>query len=154
VIKQRGLSTNNLPIDNQQAVKRFISAGTNIFGEPSFALFRTKALVEAGGFSEQWNYLIDAISYLEVLKTGSLIALDANLGSFRISSDSWSSRLAKAQRKELIASIDYAADLSYADVSGFEVFLGKVKATLNTAARRILMAVQASCLLSVKYLMT
>jgi glycosyltransferase involved in cell wall biosynthesis len=140
VIKQRGLSTNNLPIDNQQAVKRFISAGTNIFGEPSFALFRTKTLVDAGGFSSQWNYLIDAISYLEVLKTGSLIALDANLGSFRISSDSWSSRLAKAQRKELIASINYAAGLNYARVSGIEVFIGKVKATLKTAARRIVFA--------------
>jgi glycosyltransferase involved in cell wall biosynthesis len=140
VIKQRGISTNGLLIDRSQTAKMFIEAGTNVFGEPSFALFRTKSLKDAGGFNPQWSYLIDLVSYLEALKSGSLIALDENLGAFRISSDSWSASLAKAQRKELFAGIDYAANLGDVNVSGLAVFIGKAKAALKTAARRIVFA--------------
>jgi glycosyltransferase involved in cell wall biosynthesis len=141
VIKNRGLAGLGSAIDRSEAIGQFISSGTNVFGEPSFALYRTKALSSVGGFGDQWSYLIDVVSYLAVLKHGSLICLDENMGAFRISNDSWSARLVKQQRKELIACIEYAASLDPENVSRLKIFSGKLRARIKTIARRIVFVV-------------
>ncbi len=140
IIKNRGLSGIDSAIDKGRAISLFIQSGTNVFGEPSFALYRTKELSSVGGFSDQWNYLIDVVSYLEVLEHGSLTCLDSNIGAFRISNNSWSARLAKQQRKELTACIDYAASLDPENASRLRIFSGKLKARINTIGRRIVFA--------------
>jgi len=140
LIKDRGLRSENMEIEKAEAVRNFIRAGTNIFGEPSFALFQTQVLRDAGGFDNRWNYLIDVISYLRVLDHGSLVVVDANLGQFRVSSTSWSAALANQQRSEVLSCIDFVADLASSDVKPFEVLVGKFKATINSYGRRIIFA--------------
>jgi hypothetical protein len=93
-----------------------------------------------GGFNDQWSYLIDVVSYLDVLDHGSMVCLEGNLGAFRISNDSWSARLVKQQRKELEACVDYAASLDPENASRLRIFSGKLKARINTIARRIVFA--------------
>jgi glycosyltransferase involved in cell wall biosynthesis len=140
LIKDRGLRSENMEIEKAEAVRNFVCAGTNIFGEPSFALFQTQVLRDVGGFDNRWNYLIDVISYLRVLDHGSLVVVDANLGQFRVSSTSWSAALANQQRSEVLSCIDFVADLASSDVKPFEVLVGKFKATINSYGRRIIFA--------------
>ncbi len=141
IIKNRGLAGIDSSIARGEAIRLFISSGTNMFGEPSFALYRTKALSDVGGFDSRWSYLIDVASYLEVLKQGTLVCLDSNIGAFRISNDSWSATLVKLQRKELTAYIDYAANLDSENISRLMISTGKLKARIKTIARRIVFAI-------------
>jgi glycosyltransferase involved in cell wall biosynthesis len=138
LIRNRGLRSRDSTMESKEALRRFVRAGTNIFGEPSFALFRTQALKDVGGFSKDWNYLIDVVSYLDVLNLGSLVVVDANLGKFRVSSQSWSASLTKRQYSELLACINWATRLKYSAVSPLENYLGKIKARINTVARRLI----------------
>lgn len=141
LIKDRGLRSEKMEIEKAEAVHQFILTGTNVFGEPSFALFQTQVLRDVGGFDNRWNYLIDVVSYLSVLDHGSLVVVDANLGKFRVSSTSWSAALVKQQRSELLACIDFAYNLESSKVNSFEVLIGKAKATINSYARRIIFAI-------------
>ena len=86
--------------DRDQVINKFLISGSNFIGEPSFITFRSKVLKDAGGFSKNWNYLIDLDTYFNVLKYGSYVKIKENLGIFRISNDSWSSQLLNKQLRE------------------------------------------------------
>jgi len=141
LIKDRGLRSKKMEIGKAEVVRKFIQAGTNVFGEPSFALFQTQVLRDVGGFDNRWNYLIDVVSYLSVLDHGSLVVVDANLGQFRVSSTSWSAALVKQQRSELLSCIDFASSLQSSNVNSFDVLIGKTKAMINSYGRRIIFAI-------------
>lgn len=136
LIKDRGLNSQSDSISNEVAARRFLRSGSNFFGEPSFALYRTKALRGAGGFNADWSYLIDVVSYLSVLEHGDFSPVSENLGSFRISSTSWSATLAKQQRKEAIKCLDFAFDLAYVRANRLDLWSGKLSATFSSFARR------------------
>ena len=136
LIKDRGLNSQSDSISNEVAARRFLRSGSNFFGEPSFALYRTKALRGAGGFNADWSYLIDVVSYLSVLEHGDFSPVSENLGSFRISSTSWSATLAKQQRKEALKCLDFAFDLAYVRANRFDLLSGKLSATFSSFARR------------------
>ena len=138
LIRNRGLKGNLEVLDARQATKLFIRKGANLFGEPSFALFRTGAIRELGGFSDSWSYLIDVEAYLRCLSAGALVPLNENLGSFRISTNSWSSTLLKEQRSETLRFINHTIALSSGDVSRVQSTLGKFKAIVHTYFRRII----------------
>lgn len=136
IIRDRGLDSHSDSITNDLVVRRFLRTGSNFFGEPSFALYRTQELRKAGGFNPDWSYLIDVVSYLDILKYGNLSPINETLGSFRISSTSWSANLSKQQRKENLQCIDYAANLEYVGSNIFELSLGKSRATVSSYIRR------------------
>ena len=136
IIKGRGLDSQSDSITNSLVTRRFLRTGSNFFGEPSFALYRTQELREAGGFNPDWSYLIDVVSYLDILKYGNLSPVNEILGSFRISSTSWSANLSKQQRIENLKCIDYAASLGYVGANIFELSLGKSRATVSSFIRR------------------
>jgi len=137
IIKDRGLSGKMRKISGQRATNKFVTTGTNFFGEPSFVLFRTDALISAGGFNSEWSYLIDVISYLDVLQIGDLQFLDRNLGSFRISQTSWSANLSNQQKSETFRAIDYGSNLDKGSIDLFGRYRGKIRAFSNSQARRL-----------------
>jgi glycosyltransferase involved in cell wall biosynthesis len=138
LIKDRGLKADSVFLDANQATNLFIKKGSNYFGEPSFAMFRTDILRDSGGFNKSWSYLIDVESYLRCLDSGVLVALNENLGSFRISSNSWSATLSHEQRVETIRFIDYASHLHYSSASKSDIMIGKLRATISSFTRRMI----------------
>ena len=138
LIKNRGLNITSESLSAEEATNMFIKKGTNFFGEPSFALFKTDVLRDSGGFSDSWNYLIDVESYLRCLKSGGLVVLNENIGAFRISSNSWSATLSNEQRAETIRCIDYASDLPYSSATWVEKTIGKLRATVSSFLRRLI----------------
>ena len=138
ILKERGLKTSKPIISGQEAIKRFICTGTNFFGEPSFVLFRTNILKKVNGFDNGWKYLIDVESYISVLCHGDLANVNSDLGAFRISSKSWSANLAKSQRTETFQAIDFAKVNCLEKVYPWDSGVGKIRAMLNTVARRLI----------------
>lgn len=138
LFKNRGLDISSEYLSADQATNLFIKKGSNFFGEPSFALFKTDVLRDSGGFNKSWSYLIDVESYLRCLESGGLVALRQNLGSFRISSSSWSATLSNEQRAETIRCIDFACSLTYSSASRSEITIGKLRATVSSFIRRLI----------------
>lgn len=138
LFQNRGLNGNAKKLDLTKATNMFIRKGANCFGEPSFAMFRTNALLQSGGFSNSWSYLIDVDSYLRCLAFGSLIPLSENLGSFRISKSSWSSVLLKEQKSETLMYLTHLNSLPTSDVREFQSKMGKSKATFFSHLRRVI----------------
>jgi glycosyltransferase involved in cell wall biosynthesis len=116
---------------------KYVRSGTNFFGEPSFVLFRTSALVDGGGFDNNWSYLIDTSSYFNSLKFGDLISTGENLGSFRVSSTSWSSNLATTQLSESLEFIEYVFKLSEIKMRSYEKYMGISMASIRTLLRKV-----------------
>lgn len=86
--------------DKEMFITKHKRFGKNFVGEPSFVIFRTEELKSAGGFDSNWNYLIDMATYGNVLEYGNLLMLKNFMGTFRISTNSWSHKLSHYQAKE------------------------------------------------------
>lgn len=77
--------------------------GTNIFGEPLTGLFRREAMDAALPWDDTHPFLLDMFFYAKVLSHHDLVVRKESLGAFRISTSSWSTRLADRQRAQFIA---------------------------------------------------
>lgn len=122
-------------LGKEEVIDKFISSGSNFLGEPSFALFRTYALKKVGGFDRNWSYLIDMASYISTLDHGKLILTGNNMGSFRISSSSWSSKLLRSQKDETIKFLDYIKSFSDSEVNFVNYQICKIKIRMRSAVR-------------------
>jgi glycosyltransferase involved in cell wall biosynthesis len=81
-------------IPARDALQQIVRSGTNPVGEPCAVMFRTADWKRAGGFSASEPYVIDLDFWCKLLDLGDCIYLPVSLSDFRISSRSWSARLA------------------------------------------------------------
>jgi glycosyltransferase involved in cell wall biosynthesis len=95
-----GLKRSAAAIGQRELVTAMLRTGTNPLGEPSTVMFRRTALTEAGGFDPQWRYVIDLKAYVEIAKGYQIALIREPIGVFRVSSSSWSARLARLQSEE------------------------------------------------------
>jgi len=68
-----------------------LSTSTNPLGESLCFIWRSRLTNSVGGFSGQWNYYINLDYWLRLTLRGDLIVISKQLGSFRITSSSWTS---------------------------------------------------------------
>lgn len=71
--------------------------GTNVIGEPLAVLFRTEALKSAMPWQDANPLMLDLSTYQVVAPAGDVVVRREALGAFRVSAQSWSTRLAKEQ---------------------------------------------------------
>ncbi len=74
--------------------------GGNIFGEPLVVLFRTKALQSVMPWRDDNPLMLDLNTYSRVAPLGDIAIRHDSIGSFRVSSSSWSTNLAKVQLEQ------------------------------------------------------
>lgn len=72
-------------------------AGTNVIGEPLAVLFRRGALLEAMPWNDSNPLVLDLACYELVAPRGDVVVRKESIGAFRVSTSSWSTRLAKQQ---------------------------------------------------------
>ena len=73
--------------------------GTNTLGEPHVILFRREALLRTLPWYSQRSYLLDLDQYTSVLSVDDIriFIRKESIGAFRVSSNSWSTRLVSSQ---------------------------------------------------------
>ena len=92
--------------------------GTNVVGEPVVVLFRRQALLDAMPWRDDNPLMLDITTYAAVAPHGDVWVDSASLGAFRVSSSSWSTRLAGVQHAQFKAWQDaYVAALPEAPTS-------------------------------------
>lgn len=90
-------------VDGVQALAVGARQGSNIFGEPLAVLFRRAAMREALPWDDTYPFLLDMFFYAKVLQRHALVVRRESVGAFRVSTSSWSTRLAGRQRGQFIA---------------------------------------------------
>ncbi len=136
VVRSRGLQGLSGLTPGELAIRRTVSAGTNVFGEPVCILVRRSVLAESGGWDARSPYLLDQATFARVLRHGPMIALRRTLAAFRISDQQWSVELARQQAahaREFHRSIDrdHPGLLTRQDR-----WLGDIRATVMAVGRR------------------
>ena len=101
VAKARGgIRGGSRTLPGSQALRFGFLAGSNIYGEPLAVLFRASTLRQNLPWRADIPYLIDMSMYADVMRTDDVAYEDAVVGAFRISSQSWSTRLTKQQTEQ------------------------------------------------------
>jgi glycosyltransferase involved in cell wall biosynthesis len=102
IVKNRGLAGLHGTVPGEQAVRRTVVSGTNIFGEPACVMMKRDVLERVGWWDSAYPYLIDEATYVRVLLEGDLVVVDRPLAGFRVSDSQWSVRLANYQSDQAI----------------------------------------------------
>jgi len=84
--------------NSQKVIKRCLFWGTNVIGEPNVGLFKT-ALISDLRYGCDNPYLFDLDFWAKLLKKGTLYVQDEQLASFRISSESLTSKIGWSQAR-------------------------------------------------------
>ncbi len=74
--------------------------GGNPIGEPLAVLFRTDALKAAMPWRDDNPLMLDLSTYERIAPTGDVVLRHESIGAFRVSTSSWSTRLAKVQLEQ------------------------------------------------------
>ena len=128
VAKSRGgLRGQSRVLDGRTALRFGYLAGANIFGEPEAVLFRRSALTEHLPWNSAIPYLIDMEMYARIMMSGKVGYLGETVGAFRVSSQSWSTRLSAEQTQQFQQWQTWVRDL-LGDVVAFE----RLRARINS----------------------
>ena len=80
-------------LDQVAVVGQTLRSGTNPLGESLTLVWRSDLTHITGSFSSKWNYFIDLDYWIRLSKEASIVRIPEELGSFRISSESWTSSI-------------------------------------------------------------
>lgn len=92
-----GLQGSSRVLSGGEALLRGYLAGANVYGEPVAVMFRREALQRELPWDASIPYLLDMSMYAQVMLRGSVGYLNEVVGGFRVSSQSWSTRLSTQQ---------------------------------------------------------
>jgi glycosyltransferase involved in cell wall biosynthesis len=125
-------------------IKECFLRGTNVLGEPLAVLFRTSALREALPWQDENPLMLDLSMYSKVAPQGDVIARMESVGAFRVSSSSWSTKLARLQLEQTKTWQETYAESSTLPISAMErkrAAIGRVtQVNLRRAAYMVLKA--------------
>lgn len=130
------------PHEGNAVIRACYLAGTNVIGEPLSVLFRREALIGSLPWNDSNPLMLDLDMYSKVARLGRIVIRHETVGAFRVSSSSWSTRLAKVQRHQFARwQAEFAADAATPPTraEAFRARLGMEKqALLRRAAYRVL----------------
>ncbi len=84
-------------VPGSTALMTCYTQGTNVFGEPLAVLFRRDALTSALPWDDTDPFMLDLATYTKIAREGDVFVRKESIGAFRVSTSSWSHRLAKEQ---------------------------------------------------------
>jgi glycosyltransferase involved in cell wall biosynthesis len=138
VMTRRGLAGMTGSQPGPVAVRRSVTTGSNVFGEPLCVLLRRDVLAQVGWWDATFPYLLDQTTYARVLGHGNLIALPQVVGDFRLSNTQWSVDLAASQARQARGFHKWASEKYPQAISGLDVRIGDARATAMAFSRRTL----------------
>jgi len=145
IARNRGLQGIRASVTSgRAAIRQCYLKGTNVIGEPLAVLFRTEVLKTALPWVDDNPLMLDLSMYSKVAPMGDFCVQHEAVGAFRVSSSSWSTRLARQQVDQTREwQDDYAKEhgLEISRKNRAQAALGRAaQTTLRRAAYRALQA--------------
>ncbi len=137
VVHDLGLGGLRGRVPGEQAIRRSVLRGANIFGEPCCVMVRRTALEAAGRWHGTPGYLIDQATYCRVLFRGDLATVPGPLAAFRVSAGQWSVELAREQSRSAAEMHRQLREMAPGLLSRRDVTIGNAMARLRSWERRL-----------------
>lgn len=113
-------------------IRKLIRMGTNILGEPVCGLYPASLLPRTRGYSARVPYTIDLEFWMQLLRLGDLYMIDESLCAFRISDESWSSRIGDMRYHQFIEFMEQTASEKNFEVTDLDMFIGKINCAVHS----------------------
>ena len=113
-------------------IRKLIRMGTNILGEPVCGLYPASLLPLTRGYSARVPYTIDLEFWMQLLRLGDLYMIDESLCAFRISDESWSSRIGDMRYHQFIEFMEQTASEKRFEVTDLDMFIGKINCAVHS----------------------
>ncbi len=113
-------------------VRKMVRMGTNIIGEPACGLYPAALLGKTRGYSARIPYTVDLDFWVQLLRLGDLWMIDEPLCAFRISSDSWSSRIGEMRHQQFISFMEEVSSMQQFGVSDLDLFIGRFNSAVQS----------------------
>lgn len=113
-------------------IRKLIRMGTNILGEPVCGLYPASMLPYTRGYSARVPYTIDLEFWMQLLRLGDLYMIDESLCAFRISDESWSSRIGDMRYHQFIEFMEQTASEKTFEVTDLDMFIGKINCAVHS----------------------
>ena len=136
VVRGRGLAGLSGLHSGARAVRKTVTEGSNIFGEPGCVLIRRETLERIGWWDSRWPYLIDETTFSMVLLEGDFVGVPRTLAGFRISDSQWSVRLLEEQSSQAAAFHDWLHSARPDVVRSIDRVTGNARARIMARVRR------------------
>lgn len=136
LLSGRGLGPLTGLVPGRAAIRELVRAGTNLLGEPGCVLVRADALAAVGGWLDDYPFLIDQFTYMNLLLRGDFVGVPETLASFRVSDTQWSVRLASEQGRQAAGAHQHFRRELPGVVSRWDVTIGDVRAERTAFLRR------------------
>lgn len=113
-------------------IRKLIRMGTNILGEPVCGLYPASLLPRTRGYSARVPYTIDLEFWMQLLRLGDLYMIDESLCAFRISDESWSSRIGDMRYHQFIEFMEQTASEKIFEVTDLDMFIGRINCAVHS----------------------
>lgn len=141
VYSPRGLSTllhkHGEAIPTIDAIRTCYVKGTNVFGEPLAVLFRAEALKSVMPWNDENPLMLDLSTYERIAPLGDVVIRRDSVGAFRVSTASWSTRIAHTQLQQTRFWQESFADGAYPPITVSEHARAVIGRNLQTTMRRL-----------------
>jgi len=117
--------------------RKLIRMGTNILGEPVCGLYPADLLRLTRGYSARVPYTIDLDFWMQLLALGDLYMIDEPLCAFRISDESWSSRIGDQRYHHFIEFMEDTAAEKKFQITDLDLFIGKINCALHSVTSTV-----------------
>lgn len=91
---------NGSAVPGRDVIRTCYVHGTNVIGEPLAVLFRASTLKAAMPWDDSNPLMLDLSTYQKVAPLGEVVIRRESVGAFRVSANSWSTRLASQQLQQ------------------------------------------------------
>ena len=119
------------PIAGGMVMRACVRRGTNLLGEPGAVLFRKSLADRIGGFDATNPYVIDLDYWFRLLAHGDAHFCANTLASFRVSLQSWSVAIGRAQDRDFIDFVARVATGIRPPLSAIDQLAARFTAKLN-----------------------
>lgn len=124
-------------IASSSVMRACIRRGTNLLGEPGAVLFRKSLADKIGAFDATNPYVIDLDYWFRLLVHGDAYFCAETLASFRVSPQSWSVAIGKAQDRDYVEFVTRVTEWMHPQPSPFDLLSTRVTSKLNMWLRML-----------------
>ena len=128
-------------IDGRDVLRACVRRGTNLVGEPGAVMFRKALAEQIGPFDATNPYVIDLDYWFRLLAHGGAYFCDEALASFRVSQQSWSVAIGKAQDRDFVEFVVRARDWVQPPLTTSDLQFARMSAGVNKWLRRLFYAI-------------
>jgi hypothetical protein len=113
-------------------IRKMVRVGTNIIGEPVCGLYPAALIGKTRGYRARIPYTVDLDFWVQLLRLGDLWMIDEPLCAFRISSESWSSRIGEMRHQQFLDFIQEIAEMEQFRVNDLDLFIGRFNSAVQS----------------------